>query len=64
MYKHKYIDPSYIYIRNIMPDNQIGIINSTFFNNRHSIVLRHYDDSYDVFGSLRKRSVQFLFLNI
>ena len=38
-----------------MPDNLIGIVNSTFVNNRHSVVLRHYDDSYDVFGSLRKR---------
>ncbi len=38
-----------------MPDNQLIINNSTFVNNRHSIVLRHYDDTTDVFDNIRKR---------
>ena len=38
-----------------MPDNLIGFVNSTFVNNRHSIVMRHYDDSIDVLGNLRRR---------
>lgn len=38
-----------------MPENVIKINNSTFFSNRHSIVMRHYDESLDVFGNLRKR---------
>jgi len=48
-------DPSYIFIRNIMPDNILNIHNSSFYNNRHSIVVRHYDDTEDNFGNLRKR---------
>lgn len=50
-----YKNPSFIYIRDIMPDNQLIINNSTFSENRHSIVMRHYDDTTDVFGNLRKR---------
>ena len=38
-----------------MPENQLVINNSTFVNNRHAIVLRHYDDTHDVFGNIRKR---------
>ena len=38
-----------------MPDNILNIHNSSFYNNRHSIVVRHYDDTEDVFGNLRKR---------
>lgn len=52
-----YINPSYTYIRNIMPDNQIVINNSTFINNRHAVVIRHYDDTDDVFGNIRKRLI-------
>jgi hypothetical protein len=38
-----------------MPDNIINIHNSTFYNNRHAVVVRHYDDTIDIFGNLRKR---------
>jgi hypothetical protein len=38
-----------------MPDSVISIINSTFYSNRHSIVIKHYDDTEDEFDNLRKR---------
>ncbi len=38
-----------------MPDNVFSIINSTFISNRHAIVYRHYDDTEDEYGNLRKR---------
>jgi len=50
-----YLNPSFIYIRNIMPDNQIIINNSSFTNNRHAIVVRHYDHVLDIFGNIRRR---------
>jgi hypothetical protein len=52
---YDYFNPSYVYVRNIMPDNVLMIHNSTFYNNRHSIVIRHYDDPLDALGNLRKR---------
>ncbi|CAF0869334.1 unnamed protein product [Brachionus calyciflorus] len=52
---YDYKNPTNTYIRNLMPENVIKINNSTFLQNRHSIVMRHYDESIDIFGSLRKR---------
>jgi hypothetical protein len=50
-----FADPNGVIIKNIMPDNAITILNSTLTLNRHSIVYRHYDDTEDVYGNLRKR---------
>jgi hypothetical protein len=49
-----------------MPDNIINIHNSTFINNRHAVVVKHYDETVDMFGNLRKRYCLFFFslLNI
>ena len=38
-----------------MPENIFRIENSTFINNRHSIVVRQYEESLDIFGNRRKR---------
>lgn len=46
-----------------MPENVLKINNSTFNGNRHSIVFRHYDDTVDVFGNLRKRFFIILIFN-
>lgn len=42
-------------MRNLMPENRIKIHNSTFIKNRHSIVMRQYEDVLDIFGNIRKR---------
>jgi hypothetical protein len=52
---YDHTNPAYSYILNLMPDNIFKIFNSTFINNRHSIVMRHYDDIVDIFGNLRRR---------
>ncbi|RNA26979.1 bark beetle isoform X1 [Brachionus plicatilis] len=52
---YDYKNPTNTYVRNLMPENVIKINNSTFFSNRHSIVMRHYDETLDLFGNLRKR---------
>ena len=38
-----------------MPDNVIRVHNSTFEDNRHALVVRHYDETVDAQGNLRKR---------
>lgn len=52
---YDYKNPSYFYIRNKLPDNLIRVHNSTFITNRHAVVVRHYEETLDVFKNIRRR---------